>query len=193
MYWYPKYEKEVKELLTVSDHFQNRARKYLFDLTKAQHISLEKRNGSLQSGISPKLAEDMPVLVGIQARRGDKLDAIAGWVPPGKSFFDNAMNYFRTKYKTVYFVVVSEDKNWGRSNIVGKDVIHSTLPEDLLELALLTLCDHGVVSVGTFSWWAAFLTGGEVVYFRDHLNPKLWAAKVYNNTQYFLPTWKPIV
>ena len=177
----------------MSEDFQNRARKYLFDLAKAQDIVLEKRNRTLQTGISPKIADDMPVLVGIQARRGDKLNDRDGWVPPPKSFFDNVIKYFRAKFKTLYFVVVSEDKKWGRLNIVGKDVIHSTSPEDLLELALLTLCDHGVVSVGTFSWWAAFLTGGEVVYFRDHLNPKLWAAKIYDNTQYFLPTWKPMV
>ena len=174
----------------MSEDFQNRARKYLFDLAKAQNIRLEKRQGTLQSGISPKLVADMPVLVGLQVRRGDKVKS--GWAPPEKPFFDNAMNYFRSKYKTVYFVVVSQDKNWGRSNVVGKDVIYSTSSEDLLEFALLTLCDHGIISVGTFSWWAAYLTGGEVVYFRDHVIPNTRTARFFNNTQYFLPHWKPM-
>ena len=115
MYWYPHYEKEIKQLLTVSDDFQNRARKYLFDIAKAQNISLEKRAGTLHSGISPKLADDMPVLVGIHIRRGDKVGWKTGWAPPEKPYFDTAMNYFRSKHnKTVYFVVVAEDKNWAR-------------------------------------------------------------------------------
>ena len=98
--------------------------------------------------------------LGIHVRRGDKVGVKTGWAPPEKPYFDTSMNYFRSKYnKTVYFVVVAEDKNWARSNVVGKDIIDSTSNEDLLELALLTLCDHGMISVGTFGWWAAYLTG----------------------------------
>ena len=116
-----------------------------------------------------------------------------GWAPPEKPYFDTAMNYFRSKHnKTVYFVVVAEDKNWARSNVVGKDIIYSTSSEDLLKLALLTLCDHGMISVGTFGWWAAYLTGGDVVYFRDHIIPNSGTSRFVNNTQFFLPHWKPL-
>ena len=34
-----------------------------------------------------------------------------------------------------------------------------------LDLAILASCADVVVSVGTFGWWAAWLSGGEVVYF----------------------------
>ena len=80
--------------------------------------------------------------------------------PTGNQWFNLHFNNFATKR-------ISSRT----TQPVGKDVIHSTSPEDLLELALLTLCDHGVISSGTFSWWAAYLTGEEVVYFRDHLQP----------------------
>ena len=78
-------------------------------------------------------------------------------------------------------------------NIVGHDVIHSSSQDDLLELTLLTLCDHSIMSVGTFSYWAAYLAGGEVVYYKNHIRANSPLSKNYNDTQYFLPHWKPML
>jgi galactoside 2-L-fucosyltransferase 1/2 len=33
-------------------------------------------------------------------------------------------------------------------------------------MATVTLCDHFIATVGTFSWWAAWLTGGNVTYYK---------------------------
>ena len=73
------------------------------------------------------------------------------------------------------------------------NVIYSSSNDDLLELALLTLCDHTIMSVGTFSWWAAFLAGGDVVYYKNHILPNTRVGSFYNDTQYFLPHWKPML
>ena len=128
----------------------------------------------------------------MQIRRGDKVKKENGWQMPGKSYFHNAMDYFRQKYANIVFIVVSEDKNWAKENIIGDDVIYSTSESDLLELALLTLCDHMIMSVGTFSWWAAYLAGGDAVYYPNHVRPNSTISRIFNDTQYFLPHWKPI-
>jgi len=42
-----------------------------------------------------------------------------------------------------------------------------------MDMAILASCQHLIVSVGTFGWWAGFLVGrgeGRVVYFRDQFD-----------------------
>ena len=36
-----------------------------------------------------------------------------------------------------------------------------------LDLAVLSMTDHMILTVGTFGYWAAYLSGGEVVYYKD--------------------------
>ena len=177
----------------MSEALQNRSRSYLFQLATSKNISLESRKKTLKSGISKNLRDNVPILVGIQVRRGDKVNNPHGWLVPPREYFTRAMEHFKKKFKKIYFVVASEDKNWAKANIVGKDVLLSSSPDDLLELALLTLCDHTIMSVGTFSWWAAFLAGGDVVYYKNHTRPNTRAGNVYNDDQFFLPHWKGMI
>ena len=190
-YWKPKHEEEFYKILTISPQLKQEAKKLLFDIAKRRNISLESRKDSIDYGLSPKRKSNQPTLVGIHVRRGDKVRS--GWILPGKDYFVRAMDHFRAKYKNVYFVVVSEDKNYIKQNIVGANVLRSTAQSDILEFTLLTLCDHTIMSVGTFSWWAAYLTGGDVVYYREHMPKTGRLANFHNDSQYFLPEWKPMV
>ena len=192
-YWWPKYDDEVKDLLQVSEELQNKARTYLFEISSQNNISLDSRRDNLYSNNSPKLGKNQPTLVGIQIRRGDKSRKGSSWRIADKSYFYHAMDYFRSKFDKVYFVIVSEDKKWAMRNIIAKDIIYSKARDDLLELILLTLCDHTIMSVGTYSWWAAYLAGGEVVYYPNHTVPHTGVARFFNESQYFLPQWKPIL
>jgi len=36
----------------------------------------------------------------------------------------------------------------------------------ILDLAILSACNHTIIYTGTFIWWAAFLAGGESIYYR---------------------------
>ena len=120
------------------------------------------------------------VLVGVHVRRTDYENHTSFYSTGGgaESYFAATMGYFRSQHgKAVRFLVASDDVPWCRSrpffssDSANVDVdIHILDSDDpRLEFSILTKCDHLVLTVGTFGWWAAWLgphqrKGGEVVY-----------------------------
>jgi hypothetical protein len=45
---------------------------------------------------------------------------LSGQEPLDKSYFYDAMEYFREEYENVAFLYVSDDMKWGKSNIKNK-------------------------------------------------------------------------
>lgn len=101
--------------------------------------------------------------VGVHVRRGDFLYLRQ---VSSMRFVVEAMNYFEKKYTNVIFLITSDDKTFCKrmygnmSNVVITPVSFST-GEDL---AALAACHHMIVTVGTYGWWAGFLTEGEVLH-----------------------------
>ena len=132
-------------------------------------------------------------LIGVHVRRGDFLRQKAlkkGRVVVNKDYLLKAMNWFRHQHKDACFIVVSDDKMWCRDNIPGEDVIFSNYTEPMHDMAILSLCNHVVISTGTFGWWGAWLAGGTVVYCSDYHRPGSYLA---NHTlfreDYYPPSW----
>ena len=105
-------------------------------------------------------------LVGIHIRRQDMLveeNVYHGYRTAPLSYFVRAMLYFARKYLNVHFVVVSDDILWAKSQLPQSydSVSFSDQGFDSpIDLAILSLCNHTIGSVGTFSWWGAWLAGG---------------------------------
>jgi galactoside 2-L-fucosyltransferase 1/2 len=105
------------------------------------------------------------ISVGIHIRRGDFLK-----VRPVSSdkYIYNAMAYFVAKYHSVRFIITSDDKPYCRKLLSKREAVLLT-PDSFSttdDLATLTLCDHIIITVGTFGWWGAFLLHnrtGEVI------------------------------
>eukprot|EP00095_Tigriopus_kingsejongensis_P010181 maker-scaffold105_size367834-snap-gene-1.19 protein:Tk10181 transcript:maker-scaffold105_size367834-snap-gene-1.19-mRNA-1 annotation:"galactoside 2-alpha-l-fucosyltransferase 2" len=111
--------------------------------------------------------------VGIHNRRTDYIPYMQRMFrmenPYNKKFFKHAMEYFREEYDRVIFFFVSDDMEWGKQNIknkhkdiyfVGKGDVDSTEAIGY-DLALLASCNHTIITWGSFSMWAAILSGGE--------------------------------
>jgi hypothetical protein len=49
-----------------------------------------------------------------------------------------------------------DDKKWLKENFKGKNI---TLidEEDYVDMWLMSLCNHNIISNSTFSWWGSFL------------------------------------
>ena len=73
----------------------------------------------------------------------------------------------------IVFVVASDNPDWARENIklidrqivFTQDFMEQTKPKiDPIdfEFAVLSHCNHSVIDYGTFSFWTAYLAGGQV-------------------------------
>ena len=134
-------------------------------------------------------------IVGVHVRRGDINSPylrMKGFVLPTSEYFRKAMKYFTRKYHDVLFIVCSDDLDWSRQNIYGEHVafVKDNPPE--IDLALLSLSDDVIMSLGTFGWWAGWLAGGEVIYFKDWFLPESYMHDIQNGVDHFPPSWIPM-
>lgn len=143
--------------------------------------------------------DDEPfVYVGIHVRRGDLLDSYntkKGYAVADASYFPRAMRYFAKKFSRVVFVVCSDDMTWSTENVqttMSNTVVvfsqFSALSPEF-DLALLSHCNHTIMSVGSFGWWAAWLAGGETVYYREFPRPGSSLRDNFRMGDYYLPKW----
>ncbi|XP_045184460.2 galactoside alpha-(1,2)-fucosyltransferase 1-like [Mercenaria mercenaria] len=132
------------------------------------------------------------VNVCVHVRRGDLSDSVAmrkGYAIAGLDFIYNAMNFYRRKFKNVQFIVLSDGIFWCIENIKGNDIIFSPFYRYAEDMALMTLCNHVIVTSGTFGWWGAWLSGGTTVYFNGYPRPESWLATQINKKDYYPKDW----
>lgn len=132
------------------------------------------------------------IKIGVHIRRGDWLSTKhvnRGFRGPSVSYYNKAAAHMRSKYHDVIFVVVTDDINWCRKHVHMKDFVVADRASPEVHLALLTLCDHVIMSVGTFGWWGGYLAGGEVVYYANHTHSNTTASSNLSPGDHFLPHW----
>ncbi|CAL1545211.1 unnamed protein product [Lymnaea stagnalis] len=138
-------------------------------------------------------------VVGVHVRRGDKLhwsSVDQGYRVAPREYFLKAMKYFRDLLGgSVAFLVVSDDHAWCKSNLDGLPGVMLIRRHDpSVELTVLGLLDHSIISTGSLSWWAAFMAKGKVVYYADFVEKDSKARSRYdaNFEDYMLPGWIPM-
>lgn len=156
---------------------------------KAKHITeraIKSHNHSVTNS----------AVVGVHVRRGDKLhwDSVdLGYRVAPREYFIKAMKYFREHVNgDIVFLVISDDHDWCTSNLVGlQGVVLTGQHDPAVDLAILSLMDHTIISIGSFSWWAAFLAKGTVIYYRDFVDKesKLYQQFDQRLEDYILPGW----
>ncbi|XP_014670460.1 PREDICTED: galactoside 2-alpha-L-fucosyltransferase 1-like [Priapulus caudatus] len=136
------------------------------------------------------------VFVGVHARRGNILDADKqrqGYVAADERYLAAAMGIYRARYPGAVFVASSNDLAWCQANIDGPDVVFmddGQAPE--VDMTILRMCDHTIITTGTFGWWAAFLTGGDVIYFSKGARPGSLIAAQTSPTDHYPPHWETV-
>ena len=128
----------------------------------------------------------------VHVRRGDlshEASTKKGYAIAGLDFIENAMNFFREKFKNVQFIVLSDGIFWCKENIKGSDIIFSPFYRYEEDMALMTQCDHVIVTSGTFGWWGAWLSGGTTVYFKGYPKPVSWLASQIDKNDYYPKDW----
>lgn len=137
--------------------------------------------------------------VGIHVRRGDILthgDSQGLYrITPPDEYFVQAKQYYRNRLgNNITFVVVSDDKQWCRNRSVFRNahILQRDYPATV-DMAILSSCNHTIMSVGTFGWWSAWLANGTTIYYADEFN--LTHPDVKNRIRladYYPPNWIPL-
>ena len=133
--------------------------------------------------------------VGIHVRRGDILRDYFqnyGYTVATEAYFARAMALFKEQFPRIQFVVCSDDIAWCREHVRDESVVYSEGNSPIIDLAILSSCDHVIMSTGSFSWWAAWLAGGMAVYYDDWPRPMSQLEYFVTKSDYFYPTWAPI-
>ena len=129
-------------------------------------------------------------VIGLHARRGDHL-ALGYMRFPPIGYFDRARDYFRKKYKKVRFIVATNDRLWAKEKFESEDTIIISHSKSAVEdLAILGACDGVIMSLGTFSFWGAWLCGGPVIYYKNEfvMSHSVNKGNV-RKSDYYLPEW----
>ena len=165
------------------------AEDYVRANVKIRRPFLEAAKEFLQS-----LKTKKAIIIGVHIRRGDKTskaEAKKGNSVAGKDYILKAMDYFRKRLENnlIAFIVVSDDQNWCRENINGTDSVHSPFDDPGVDLAILSLCDHVIITAGTFGWWGAWLSGGKVVFYNGFPRENSWLAAQMTKGDYYPLNW----
>jgi len=142
------------------------------------------------------------IRIGIHVRRGDLIDTRLhdfGYTVATLDYFQSAMQYFARHYYHIQFVVCSDDVEWCHDNLpaaadIGSNVniVFSENQSPNVDLAILALCNHTIMSVGSFGWWAAWLANGTTVYYADWPRPFSKLEYHVNKEDYFPKHWIPM-
>ncbi|XP_077346490.1 galactoside alpha-(1,2)-fucosyltransferase 2-like [Lithobates pipiens] len=174
--FYHHIRKEILEEFTFQDHIKEEANLYLANL----------------KGIRTNVT-----YIGVHVRRGDYLSVMPNqWkgVVADKNYMQKAMDYFRNKYDNPLFVVTSNGMDWCKQNInTSLGDVHfagdGKEGSPARDFALLAHCNHTIMTIGTFGFWAAYLVGGETIYLTNYTLPNSPFLKVFKYEAAFLPEW----
>lgn len=192
---------EVVGFLQSWKYFQEYAKELRTRHFKFRPELISEAQNFLRSSISPQIT-DPPLFIAVHIRRGDFLTEKFkkfGYTVADKNYLKNATAYFEEKFsdKSIHYIVCSDDIAWSKDNFISYygSVAFSTGRTELQDLAILANCNHTIMTVGTFGWWAAWLAGGDATYYKNYpkTNSKLHMhAFSQTKLDYFLPEWIPL-
>lgn len=99
--------------------------------------------------------------VAMHVRRGDFLMQTEFHPVQTAAYYMEALQYLDDRVPVGHVLCCSDDPGWCRNHLAVRDsrihVVHDQ--GDYLDLALMTLCQHHILSCSSFSWWSAWLGG----------------------------------
>ncbi|XP_059761436.1 galactoside 2-alpha-L-fucosyltransferase SEC1-like [Balaenoptera ricei] len=166
---------EILQEFTLHDHVREEAQNFLRDL-------------------QAKWARQA-TFVGVHVRRGNYVRVMPNvWkgVVADRGYLQQALDWFRARYRSPLFVVTSDDTAWCWQNFKGslRDVVftgNNLQGSPARDFALLTQRNHAVITVGTSGIWAACLTGGNTIYLASFTLPNSPFHTVFKPQAAFLP------
>jgi hypothetical protein len=132
-----------------------------------------------------KEAFDFDQMISLHVRRTDYLEKSKDHPPCSMEYYQNALTQFNSDIPVMVF---SDDVYWCRKqDLFSSDrFMISENTWNLIDMCLMTLCSHHIISNSSFSWWGAWLSGSKNV-----IAPAQWFGDsgytASNNTKDIVP------
>ena len=136
-------------------------------------------------------------IISIHVRRQDMMipsSTRLGFKAAPLEYILNAKAYYKSKFshQKLAFIVISDDYQWCQRHLSAPDTVVVPTGGRYEDLAVLTLCNHSIITTGTFGWWGAYLAGGEVVYYSNYPEPGSTLDRDTVREDFYPPTWVPL-
>ena len=129
--------------------------------------------------------------VSIHIRRGDYVSGNlvnSRYAAITSAYFKLALKYIEAKTKIGKIVVFSDDIQWVKENVKfdfeTRYIDRFYNLSDSEEQAVMSRCDHNIISNSTFAWWGAYLNTNPS---KIVCAPKLWFSVQANTENIFYP------
>ncbi|XP_055898913.1 galactoside alpha-(1,2)-fucosyltransferase 2-like [Biomphalaria glabrata] len=156
------------------------------------NLTLQKERDAVLAAYRSRLQNH--VLVGVHVRRGDLLEEVYvrwGYGVANKSFFANAFHKMRSLLpgQNITFLVSSDDMPWCKNNLDDPSVQLLSNGSTEYHFAILSGCDHVILTGGTFGWWIAWLVNGITIYYEDFVRKGSNLYKGFSEEDYYPSGW----
>jgi hypothetical protein len=108
--------------------------------------------------------------VSIHVRRGDYVQLFSkDYIILDKDYYEKALDTLSNQFETVF--VFSDDIEWCKESFDGGNFVFIENEKDYIDLYLMSMCDHNIISNSSFSWWGAWLNKNKE---KVVIAPKQW-------------------
>jgi len=100
--------------------------------------------------------------VAIHFRRGDYLsnDILKQYGVMGMDYYSAALKYIGDRVKNPKYYVFSDDVQWVKDNVYFSEKVtymSSSASSSIVDMYMMSRCDHFIIANSSYSWWAAYL------------------------------------
>jgi hypothetical protein len=113
------------------------------------------------------------------------------------NYFEKAINYFNERFNNIHFLIFSNNIESISKWFEHQNYTIVTNNIDYIDLGIMSLCKHNIISHSTFSWWGAYLNNNpdKIVTFpketlkisRGYLFPNIIFEQ--RLTEFYMPNW----
>jgi hypothetical protein len=123
------------------------------------HIDIKQKYMDIARNIVEKIDSGFTRIF-VHVRRGDYLfekylDEVGIDLP--RSYFTKAMEAIKKEVENPFFIFLSDDPGFVECCFQDEKNKYVSRNDMGVDLALMTLCEYGIVSNSSFSWWGAYL------------------------------------
>ena len=123
-----------------------------------------------------RLKPSVQNLVFVHIRRGDYLFWPSRESPAvlDAKWYAMAIDYLRAKLEKPIFLLLSDDPYYTKDCFGDQADVVISENDQLVDLALMSLCQHGILSASSYSWWGAWFSRARSHELGIYIAPKYW-------------------